>query len=799
MRFGGSSFRGAGLALVLTCPIAALAAEVALVRQSIGDQVFEVAPGFVVERVIPAARSDSYLVITFDAEGHPVVSKENDYPRWLLDRDGDGLYESEQIITQAVRNAQGLWFDGAVLYAVATPVMSREETARELAEAAAAARAAGPSPLPGGGIRRVPPPRGDPTAAGIFRLTDADGDGVADRSEPVVRLVGTMQEHGAHAIRRAPDGGWMYGAGNLAGTPPDVAIVPTTRVLGDPEAGILPPLLDAETGQRDGVHGAIYRWDAASGRFTAYAGGLRNAYDFAFNLAGELFVHDGDAEGDQGFSWYRGIRTLHLPLGANAGHRNGSAKLPPYAPEGVAALRDLGRGSPAGVEFYQADAFPAEWADAFLEADWARGTLRATRLVPKGAGYEPDGEGQVLLRGQALPIIDVEVGPDGAVYFTTGGRNARGGLWRLRSMAEGARPRLTPVQAVVRQAQPLSSWGWAAIEQVRSDLGAERFAQELQALAREASVESRLRVRAIAEWQRHARSADVTWLTPLAADPDAAVRAEVLRAALAVDPQAARRLAGGVLADASPLVRRRALEAFASVEGPEIPVEALWPRLDDDDRLVRSAARAVLEGLPPERWPTRFSEATSPRALAEVMLAWARARPNDAFDPLWGPWLAAMVRKPSTEDQLRLLRAYGVAATRVSTDVPLPVRRAVHAMLAPRYPSGDPRLDRELAAVIAHARQPEAVPLLVAALATQPSTPAEQVERLLALSVLEDGWTPALRQQVVATFATAERWPLGFSGKAYLTQLFARITFRFPPEERAQAHAAVPSLAPRAR
>ena len=77
---------------------------------------FSTLPGFVIERVNPPAKNDSYVALTFDSFGRLVVSKELDHPRLLLDNDSDGVYESEKIITDNVRNCQGLWFDGRAMY-----------------------------------------------------------------------------------------------------------------------------------------------------------------------------------------------------------------------------------------------------------------------------------------------------------------------------------------------------------------------------------------------------------------------------------------------------------------------------------------------------------------------------------------------------------------------------------------------------------------------------------------------------------------------------------------------------------
>src|SRR5512145_1307992 len=69
-----------------------------LVERTVSGVRFWTPPDFVIERVTPAERTDSYVAITFDARGRLAVSKENDFPRLLLDRDGDGVFEAESIV-----------------------------------------------------------------------------------------------------------------------------------------------------------------------------------------------------------------------------------------------------------------------------------------------------------------------------------------------------------------------------------------------------------------------------------------------------------------------------------------------------------------------------------------------------------------------------------------------------------------------------------------------------------------------------------------------------------------------------
>ena len=244
-------------------------------------------------------------------------------------------------------------------------------------------------------------------------------------------------------------------------------------MLKDKDAQFLPYFANFGQSAREGAHSAIFDWNPAAKKFRVFSGGNRNAYDYGYNLAGEAFLFDSDMEWDIGLPWYREVRTAHQILNGNYGYKNGSGKYPQYYIDSLPPVRDLGRGSPVGVEFYTSYAYPKEFFDNLFEADWSRGRLVYTALTPSGATYTARTDRAEFVHGEPFNITDVEVGPDGLMYFTTGGRNTTGGLWRLRYTGTApAAPDMTGILAVVRQPQPLSSWGWAAIEKVKTSMGA---------------------------------------------------------------------------------------------------------------------------------------------------------------------------------------------------------------------------------------------------------------------------------------------------------------------------------------
>ena len=82
---------------------------------------FALLPGFKIERVTPADKTESLIVVTFDSLGRPVVSQSSSgngsSPRVLLDANGDGIFEAEKIVSDKLNTCHGLFYAGRTLYA----------------------------------------------------------------------------------------------------------------------------------------------------------------------------------------------------------------------------------------------------------------------------------------------------------------------------------------------------------------------------------------------------------------------------------------------------------------------------------------------------------------------------------------------------------------------------------------------------------------------------------------------------------------------------------------------------------
>ncbi len=756
-------FALAGVAVLSAGPKGQAPNQASLVTQTVAGVQFSTLPGFTIERVNPADKNDSYVVVTFDSQGRLVVSKEQDHPRILLDANNDGIYESEKVLSDKVRNCQGLWFDGPTMWGSCVLVEAAAELAAKPPAPGQGGRGGG-----GGGA-------GGNRPAAIVKLQDTNGDDVMDTIE-TLGLAGSIQEHGPHAIRRRPDGGIAVIVGNNE-TIADSALDLSSPVLKDKDAQFLPYFANFGQSAREGAHSAIFDWDPATKKFHVFSGGNRNSYDFAYNLSGEAFLFDSDMEWDIGLPWYREVRTAHQVLNGNYGYRNGSGKYPGYYIDSLPPTRDLGRGSPVGVEFYTSYAYPKEFFDNLFEADWSRGRLLYTALTPAGATYTARADRAEFIHGEPFNITDIEVGPDGLMYFTTGGRNTTGGLWRLRYKGAGvATPDMNGILAVVRQPQPLSSWGWAAIEKVKTTMGA-NFSAELEKLARSASAAPADRMRALLEMQRHGAAPNAALLTALAKDKSAEVRAAVAYIA-GVQGDAQKAIVAAGLKDSDPVVRRRAAEALVrmgqSPDKPSLaPAADIYGLLNDTDRFVRWAGRIALEHTARAEWKDRVLKETNPLGALEGMLAWVRTANGESLQPLVEKQFGMLkATNLSVDNKLRLYRTLMYTTTEIKDGLSSEARQQLNDLVINQFPSQDERVNRELALLLGYAGRPAAIPKILAAIPKGNEKQELQLHYLYALRMVKDGWTLEQKTELAELLGRASKWRGGAQFINFVGQYF---------------------------
>ena len=267
----------------------------------------------------------------------------------------------------------------------------------------------------------------------LWRFRDADGDGRYARRTLLKSFdYRSRYGHGQNQLTVGPDGALYSIVGNDVtfpeGTDPasPYAGASLDRLLLDP----------ADAGQDDRV-GYLLRFDPEGTRWTVIAGGFRNQVDAAWNADGEWFTQDSDMEWDVGQPWYRPTRVNHVVPGGEYGWRWGTANWPVHYPDSLPSTLDTGLGSPTGVLFGTASSFPGKWREACYMADWQHGRILAVWFTPQGATYV--GRDELFAEGGPLNVCDMAVGPDGCLWFVTGGRGSQSGLYRVAFTGDAAR------------------------------------------------------------------------------------------------------------------------------------------------------------------------------------------------------------------------------------------------------------------------------------------------------------------------------------------------------------------------
>jgi putative heme-binding domain-containing protein len=265
---------------------------------------------------------------------------------------------------------------------------------------------------------------------GLHRARSKDGGDTFEKPE-FLHPVDGSGEHGCHAILPGPDGKSLYiVCGNMTKMVNPLAGSRVPKLWG--EDHLLPRMPDGNGFMRGvlGPGGCVYKVDPDGKDWELVSTGYRNPFDAAFNRHGDLFTYDADMEWDMNTPWYRPTRVCLVVSGSEFGWRNGAGKWPPYYPDSVPAIFNVGPGSPTGMCFGYGAKFPAKYQDALFMCDWSYGKLYALHLTTDGAAYK--GELEEFLNGSPLPLTDVVINPtDGALYFTIGGRKTQSGLYRV--------------------------------------------------------------------------------------------------------------------------------------------------------------------------------------------------------------------------------------------------------------------------------------------------------------------------------------------------------------------------------
>lgn len=218
----------------------------------------------------------------------------------------------------------------------------------------------------------------------IWRLTDTDGDGRADKREKLYDGFGFKDTHGMSSSYWLWYDGWIYGTHGFANKS-EVRTVATGQVL------------TVESGN-------TYRFRPDGSRFEFVTHGQTNPFGLAFDARGDLYTADSHSKPVYMLvpgGYYEGINKEHDGLG--------------FAP--MITTDDHGSSAIAGVAHYSATQFPPEFRGNLFNGNPVTRRINRDRLDWTGstpvAVRQPD---FLVSDDAAFRPVQVKLGPDGALW-----------------------------------------------------------------------------------------------------------------------------------------------------------------------------------------------------------------------------------------------------------------------------------------------------------------------------------------------------------------------------------------------
>jgi putative heme-binding domain-containing protein len=426
----------------------------------------------------------------------------------------------------------------------------------------------------------------------VYRLEDTDGDGVADKKEPLYQSFGYKDTHGMTNAFTPGFDGWVYACHGFSNE---------STVSGSDRRPI--------TMQS----GNTYRMRPDGSHLEYFTHGQVNPFGLAFDPLGNLYSCDCHSR-----PVYQLLRGAWYPSFAKPDDGLG------FGPE--MAKHDHGSTAISGLSYYAADHFPAPYRDTVFIGNVVTNRINHDRVVWHGSTPEAVLQPDFLVSDDPwFRPVDIELGPDGALYvadfynriighyevpLTHPGRDRESGrVWRIVYRGkDGTNPPVMPdrhepgsapaiAAALTRLDHPNLAVRINAADQLAAIKSQE--ARPVETLKKWVEGEHSPEGKVHALWVLHRWGAlsDET-LTRAAGDRDRAVRVHAIRV-LAESPALDRSLAGlarDALKDDDPFVRRAAAEALARhPDASNVPLLlALRDSVPSEDTHLLHAVRMAL-------------------------------------------------------------------------------------------------------------------------------------------------------------------------------------------------------------
>lgn len=458
----------------------------------------------------------------------------------------------------------------------------------------------------------------------LWKLTDPDGDGVADTHEAIVEGFGARVSfigHDLHGIIRGPDGQLYFSVGDRG-----------YHFTDD----------DGEVHSGPG-RGAIFRCESDGSGIEVYCTGLRNPQELAFDDYGNLFTFDNTGDiGDKARMVYAlegtdsGWDMAHQSAHHYVTHLDWGEFHPQKSmwvaekmfdvfneeqPQWVYPPASHVARGPSGVTFLTGESLPKDLRNKFLLANYRGPSENCTILTigveASGAGYVATSE-DVLIEG--VGVSDVELGYDGNIYLCDFGGgwevNTKGAIQVVSPTDESLREVGSEMRSVFEKGFDDASIGQLAEYLVSPDKRLRQFAQfelvergdEGRDVLKDLALSPKMPARLHGIWglgQIGRNGGDVVEiLLSLSEQVDPEVRANAARTLGDLGDPAARDRLAEMLSDESARVSSLAAIALGNVAEPgdEAAIEALYGAIGysgtgEIDPVLRHAFLSALDRI----------------------------------------------------------------------------------------------------------------------------------------------------------------------------------------------------------
>ena len=521
---------------------------------------FSIDEAFQVQSVLTGEETGSLTAMTFNEFGHILAPKEGGGLLLIYDGNDDKIPEKVRTYCDKVQNIQGiLALNGEVF-------------------------------VTGEG----------PDGPGLYRLADKDRDGVLENVRTLIRFECEVLEHGAHGLVLGPDGLIYVLLGNhakLVGNYDDgsphrdyyegrPARRRGTKIRAATPSASRPP---AARSSAPTPRAAACSWSpAACGIPTTWRSIATASCSSTMPTWNRTTAPPGIAPRDCATS-FPAANTAGAAAGPS-GPTTSSIRCPPLSKR--AAARPRASSSTTTSCSRPASTARSSPPTGRRAASWPSSSSGAARRYTASS--------EVFLEGNPLNVTDLEVGPDGWLYFTTGGRGTAGGIYRVvwRGQVPAEVTDLgTGLTTVIRQPQVQASYARQNIAAIRKQMGS-NWDHSLIGVARSAANPAQYRLQALDLMQLFGPPPTPELLDRAVAGAE---RAGPCQSRRADGPARHRRRRASGWSPCSKTttarVRRKACESLGRCDQAP-PLDKLLKLIASDDRFEAWAARRVLERMP---------------------------------------------------------------------------------------------------------------------------------------------------------------------------------------------------------